>query len=77
MYAFGQFCLREIRGYFLACSLGMAQIQGRSPPTAGQVFYKTRTAEEDLQGPPSENQEEWTLTWDEDLLSLPPVLSMS
>lgn len=44
---------------------------------AGQVFYKTRTAEEDLQGPSSENQEEWTLTWDEDLLSLPPVLSMS
>lgn len=31
----------------------------------------------DLQGPPSENQKEWTLTWEEDLLSLPPVLSLS
>lgn len=35
---------------------------------AGQVFYKMRTAEEDLQGPPSDPQEERTLAWDEDLL---------
>lgn len=59
-------------GYFLACSLETAQI-----PPAVQVFHKARTAEEDLQRPPSENQEERTPTWDEDLLSLPPVLSMS
>ncbi|CAI9159031.1 unnamed protein product [Rangifer tarandus platyrhynchus] len=45
MYDFGQFCLREIRGYFLACSLGMAQIQGRSPPTV-QVRSFTRQGQQ-------------------------------
>ena len=77
VYLWAVLSLREMMGYFLACSLGTAQIQGRIPPTVQVKSFTRQGAEEDLQGPPCENQKEWTLTWDEDLLSLPPVLSMS
>lgn len=65
-------------GLFFGMFFGSHTDSGEaSSHCASQVFDKTRTAEEDLQGPLSENQKEWTLTCDEDLLSLPLVLSVS
>lgn len=74
MFIFGQFVIRGDYGLFFGMFFGNRTDSSRC---ASQVPYKTKTAEEDWQGPPSENQEEWTLPWDEDLLSLPLVLSTS
>ena len=74
MFIFGQFVIKGDYGLFFGMFFGNCTDSSRC---ASQVLYKTKTAEKDLQGPPSGNQEEWTLPWDEDLLSLPLVLSMS
>lgn len=61
----------------MACSLGAAGA-GVLPAyrCAGQVFHKKRPTEEALQSPPSESHKKEALL-DDDLLSLPLVLSMS
>lgn len=74
LISLGIFVIRRDDGLFFGMFSGDCTDSSRC---ASQVFHKARTAEEDLQGPPSENQEERTPTWDEDLLSLPPILSMS
>lgn len=65
-------------GCFLACSLGTAQTHGRGLLLLCKAsLSQNKDGREDLQGPPSGKQKERTLTWEEDLLSLPPVLSLS
>lgn len=61
VYLWAVLLLWEIMGCLVVCSLGAAQIWKDSYCCASQVFYKTRTAEEGLQRPPSEKHKERTL----------------
>ncbi|KAM7329981.1 hypothetical protein ACRRTK_011594 [Alexandromys fortis] len=64
-------------GCFVACSLGAAGAGVLSAyRCARQVFHKKRPTEEALQSPPLKATKK-RLSWDDDLLSLPLILSMS
>lgn len=64
-------------GYFVACSLGAAQLRGGLPLLCKLSLSQNKDSRGGFAETPSEKHKEWTLSWDEDLLSLPPVLSMS
>lgn len=78
MYLWAVLLFGEMMGSFVACSLGAAQIQ-EGLPTAVQVksFTKQGQQRKVCRDLPLENTKERTLSCAEDLLSFPPVLSMS
>lgn len=78
MYTFGQFCHYEkLQAIFWHVLWELRGFRGGVLLLCKSSLVQSEDSRGDLQGPPSENQKEWTLTWDEDLLSLPPVLSLS